>query len=70
MAFSEGRVKMIFMMNWKDIWMTLFGTVDLFGLDMGFWVSMAVVALIVVVMNAVFWGMKPRKKATSEAKCT
>lgn len=58
------------MMNWKDIWMTLFGTVDLFGLDMGFWVSMAVVALIVVVMNAVFWGMKPRKKATSEAKRT
>lgn len=29
-----------------------------------------VVALIVVVMNAVFWGMKPRKKATSEAKRT
>ena len=49
-------------MNWKDIWMTLFGTVDLFGLDMGFWVSMAVVALIVVVMNAVFWGMSPVRK--------
>ena len=28
-------------MNWKDIWMTLFGTADLFGLNMGFWVSMA-----------------------------
>lgn len=41
---------MIFMMNWKDIWMTLFGTVDLLGLNEGFWVSMAVVALIVVVM--------------------
>ena len=53
MAFSESRVKMIFMMNWKDIWMTLFGTVDLLGLNEGFWVSMAVVALIVVVMNAV-----------------
>ena len=24
-------------MNWKDIWMTLFGTADLFGLNMGFW---------------------------------
>ena len=23
-------------MNWKDIWMTLFGTADLFGLNMGF----------------------------------
>ena len=70
MAFSESRVKMIFMMNWKDIWMTLFGTVDLLGLNEGFWVSMAVVALIVVVMNAVFGGMKPRKKATSEVKRT
>ena len=68
MAFSESRVKMIFMMNWKDIWMTLFGTVDLLGLNEGFWVSMAVVAL--VVMNAVFGGMKPRKKATSEVKRT
>lgn len=65
MAFSESRVKMIFMMNWKDIWMTLFGTVDLLGLNEGFWVSMAV-----VVMNAVFGGMKPRKKATSEVKRT
>ena len=50
--------------------MTLFGTVDLLGLNEGFWVSMAVVALIVVVMNAVFGGMKPRKKATSEVKRT
>ena len=53
-------------MNWKDIWMTLFGTADLFGLNMGFWVSMAVVALIVIVRNVVFWGMKPRKKASDE----
>lgn len=50
--------------------MTLFGTVNLLGLNEGFWVSMAVVALIVVVMNAVFGGMKPRKKATSEVKRT
>ena len=48
--------------------MTLFGTADLFGLNMGFWVPMAVVALIVVVMNVIFWGMKPRKKATGEAQ--
>ena len=48
--------------------MTLFGTVDLLGLNEGFWVSMAVVALIVVVMNAVLGGMKPRKKAPSDVK--
>ena len=58
---------MIFMMNWKDIWMTLFGTVDLLGLNEGFWVSMAVVALIVVVMNAVFGGMKPGRKRPAKS---
>ncbi|MEI3580947.1 MAG: hypothetical protein V8Q30_13725 [Acutalibacteraceae bacterium] len=28
--------------------------------DMGFWVAIAAVFLIVVLMNAVFWGMKPK----------
>ena len=50
-------------MNWKDIWMTLFGTADLFGLNMGFWVSMAVVALIVIVMNVVFLGHEAPEKS-------
>ncbi len=48
-------------MNWNNIWMTLFGTTQWFGLNIGFWVSLAVVALIVIVMNLVFWGMKPKK---------
>ena len=47
-------------MNWIDLWMKLFGITALFGLDLGFWVSMAVVALIVILMNVVFWGMKPQ----------
>lgn len=47
-------------MNWTNIWMNLFGTTTLFGLDIGFWVAMAVVALIVVLMNVVFWGMKTK----------
>lgn len=46
-------------MNWMEIWMKLFGRADLFGLDMGFWASMAAVLLIVILMNAVFWCMKP-----------
>lgn len=50
------------MMNWKEIWMTLFGTTEWLGLNMGFWVSMAVVVLIVIVMNVVFWGMKPNTR--------
>lgn len=47
-------------MTWSKIWMELFGTDTLWGLDMGFWVSLGLVLLIVVVMNAVFWGMKPK----------
>ena len=43
----------------ENLWMSVFGTLDWHGLNMGFWVSMIVVALIVVVQNAVFWGMKP-----------
>lgn len=48
-------------MNWKDIWTTLFGTTQWFGLSMGFWIAMAVCVLIVIVMNVVFWNLKPKK---------
>lgn len=46
-------------MNWNVIWMNFLGTATFLGLDMGFWVSMAAVVLIVILMNALFWGMKP-----------
>ncbi|MCD8322650.1 MAG: hypothetical protein LUC89_07200 [Oscillospiraceae bacterium] len=49
-------------MTWTDIWMKLLGTTEFLGLNMGFWVSMIVVAMIVILMNAVFWGMKPKNK--------
>lgn len=45
-------------MNWVNLWMKLFGTTEFLGLNMGFWISMAVVALIVILMNVVFWSMK------------
>lgn len=48
-------------MNWATIWINLFGTTSFWEIDMGFWVGMAVVLLIVVLMNAVFWWMKPEK---------
>ncbi|MEG1741902.1 MAG: hypothetical protein RR237_03380 [Acetivibrio sp.] len=48
-------------MNWENIWMTLFGTTTWLGVNMGFWVAMAAVALIVIVQNIVFWKMKPKK---------
>ena len=47
-------------MDWKAIWMNLFGTTEFAGLNLGFWVGMGVVALIVVIMNVIFWGM-PKK---------
>lgn len=49
-------------MKWMNLWMKLFGTAELFGLNMGFWVAMAVVAAIVVLMNVIFWNMKPKEK--------
>lgn len=55
-------------MNLTNIWMTLFGTTTFYGLDMGFWVSMAAVALIVVIENIVFWSMKPRPQAPEQSR--
>lgn len=48
-------------MDWATIWMNLFGSVSFLGIDMGFWVGMAAVLMIVVLMNIVFWSMKPKK---------
>ena len=48
-------------MDWKELWMTLFGTTEWLGLNMGFWAAMAAVALLVCVMNLVFWNRKPHK---------
>ena len=48
-------------MNWAIIWMNLFGATSFLGINMGFWVGIAVVLLIVVIMHVVFWSMKPQK---------
>ncbi len=47
---------------WESLWMNLFGTTELLGLNMGFWASMALVAFIVLIQNIVFWTMKPKSK--------
>ncbi|WP_448851162.1 hypothetical protein [Corynebacterium sp. 335C] len=46
--------------DWNDLWLDVFGTDRLFGVDMGFWAGMAAVALIVAVMQAVVWTLPPR----------
>lgn len=55
-------------MNCHDIWMRLFGTTQWLGLDVGFWVSLAVVALFVVIMNVVVWNLKPKAEKTDKQK--
>lgn len=49
-------------MNWTQIWIDLFGTTEWLGLNMGFWMANAAVLVIVVIMNVVFWSMKPLPK--------
>lgn len=49
-------------MNLNPIWTNLFGTTQWFGVNMGFWAAMLVCAVVVILMNAVFWGMKPKRK--------
>lgn len=48
-------------MNWNALWLKFFGSTEWLGLDYGFWISMLVVSVIVVVMNVAFWSMKPLK---------
>ncbi len=43
------------LIDWKGLWDTLFGTQELFGINMGFWIAMIVTALVVVVQNLIFW---------------
>ncbi len=50
-------------MTWTILWMRLFGTTELWGVDLGFWAAMAVCLLAVILMNAVFWGIKPKTKS-------
>ena len=56
------------MMNWKEIWVSLFGDCEWLGLNIGFWVSMTVVIGIVILMNVVFWGMKPQTQKKEKRK--
>ena len=48
-------------MIWSELWMDLFGSTAFCGIDMGFWVAMSAVLLIVILMNVVFWSMKPKE---------
>ena len=49
-----------------EIWRAGLGLAALPELDPGFWVAIAVVAGIVVVLNGVLRGMKPKGRRNSE----
>lgn len=55
-------------MIWSKLWMKLFGYTSFLEIDMGFWVALSAVLLIVILMNVVFWGMKPKGKPGGEEK--
>lgn len=48
-------------MNWNNMWNILFNRTELFGINMGFWVCLLFITIIVILMNVVFWSMKPLK---------
>lgn len=48
--------------------MSVFGTTEWLGLNIGFWVSMGLVAIIVLIMNIVLWRMKPKDKNNEDTK--
>lgn len=54
-------------MNWTCLWISLFGTNTLWGIDFGFWIGMSAVLLIVLAMNGIFWGMKPKAHSTENS---
>ncbi|MCD7709702.1 MAG: hypothetical protein LUI02_07490 [Clostridiales bacterium] len=55
-------------LNWESFFLNVFGTLKGWGgINVGFWVAMIVVALVVLIENIVFWCMKPRPEAEAIA---
>lgn len=48
-------------MDWKSQWLSVFGREDWLGLNMGFWVALVVVVLLIVAMNLVCWCLPKRR---------
>lgn len=47
-------------MNWKAFWLNIFGVTNYLGIDLGFWVGMAICIIVFIGMNLVFWNMKSK----------
>lgn len=49
-------------MSWSKLWMQVFKRTEFLGVDMGFWVCLAIIAVIVIAMNVILWNVKPKVK--------
>lgn len=47
-------------MNWTNLWIKLFSTTQFWGINIGFWAAITTVVLIVILMNVIFWSIKPK----------
>lgn len=54
-------------MNLTNIWQTLFGATHWFNIDISFWASMFVCLIIVILMNIVSWGIRPKVKSVDKS---
>lgn len=48
-------------MNLNALWLHLFGSTDLLGINLGFWAAMSIVLFIAILMNVVFWTIALKK---------
>ena len=55
------------MINWSALWLKLFGTTTWMQIDIGFWVSMGISALVALTMVVVFYSMKPCQQQSESA---
>ena len=53
-------------MNLNALWMHLFGSTDLLGINFGFWAAMSIVLFIAILMNVAFWTIALKKISTKK----
>ncbi len=42
--------------------MLYFGTAESFGIDLGFWIALFLIMIIVILVNLVCWTMTPKRR--------
>lgn len=50
------------MMNWDALWIRLFGTARWMGADISFWAALAFCLMVILIMNGIAWGIRPKDR--------